>query len=177
MAKRIIRVISWTLLALTLVSVLLALRKPSFPMVEVSAQAARSFDEKMTSLAQTQEQRVPGEIRLTEAEINSKIQESLKNNPPPAGAVTLKGAVVHLEGAHLRSMLTINAKGVDLHVTVAGSLNFSSHTVRLIPSEVSVGSLPLPASWLDGKIDIHMEVPEAVTEMRVENGELVVQAQ
>ncbi len=176
MAKRIIRIISWSLLALTLVSILLALRKPSFPTVEVSAQAVRSFDEKMSRLAQAQEQRVPGEIRLTEAEINSKIQESLKDNPPPAGAVTLKGAAVHLEGENLRTMLTVNAKGVDLHVTVAGSLGFSNHSVRLIPSEVGVGSLPLPASWLEGKIDMHMEVPEAITAMRVENGELVVQA-
>jgi hypothetical protein len=176
MAKRIIRIISWSLLALTLVSILLALRKPSFPTVEVSAQAVRSFDEKMSRLAQAQEQRVPGEIRLAEAEINSKIQESLEDNPPPAGAVTLKGATVHLEGEHLRTMLTVNAKGVALHVTVAGSLGFSNHSVRLIPSEVGVGSLPLPASWLEGKIDMHMEVPEAITAMRVENGELVVQA-
>jgi hypothetical protein len=49
--------------------------------------------------------------------------------------------------------------------------------VRLIPSEVQVGSLPVPASWLAGRIDMHMEVPDAVTAMRIENGELVVQAQ
>jgi hypothetical protein len=177
MAKRIIRITVCGLLALTLVSVLLALRKPSFPAVEVSAQAVRSFDEKMSRLAQAQEQRVSGEIRLTEAEINSKIQESLKNNPPPAGAVTLKAATVHLQGEKLRTMLTVNAKGVNLHVTVAGSLGFSNHTLRLIPSEVGIGSLPLPASWLEGRIDMHMEVPEAVAGMRIENGELVVQAQ
>jgi hypothetical protein len=177
MAKRIIRILSWGLLALTLASILLVLRKPSFPTAEVSAQAARSFDEKMSRLAQAQEQRMPGEIRLTEAEINSKIQESLKDNPPPAGPVTLKGATLHLEGGKLLMLLSVDAKGVPLHVTVAGSLGFSNHTLRLIPSEVGVGSLPLPASWLEGKIDMHMEVPEAVTAMRVENGELVVQAQ
>jgi hypothetical protein len=60
---------------------------------------------------------------------------------------------------------------------VAGSLSFGNHAVRLIPAYVRVGSLPLPASWLEGKIDMHMEVPEAVTGMRLENSELVVQAQ
>jgi hypothetical protein len=177
MAKRIIRVISWSLPALTLVSILLALRKPSFPTVEVSAQAVRSFDEKMGRLAQAQEQRMPGEIRLTEAEINSKIQEGLQRNPPPVGAVTLKEARVHLEGEKLLTMLKVNMKGVDLHLTVAGSLSFGNHAVRLIPAYVRVGSLPLPASWLEGKIDMHKEVPEAVTGMRLENSELVVQAQ
>lgn len=48
--------------------------------------------------------------------------------------------------------------------------------MRLNPSEVRVGSLPLPGSWLEGKIGMHIEVPQAVTGMRVENGELMVQA-
>jgi hypothetical protein len=177
MAKRIIRIIGWSLLALTLICTLLALRKPEVAAVATSADAARSFDEKMGRLAQAQEQRMPGEIRLTEAEINSKIQEGLQRNPPPAGTVTLKEATVHLEGEKLLTMLKVNTKGVDLHLTVAGSLSFSNHTARLIPSDVRVGSLPLPASWLEGKIDMHMQVPETVTAMRIENGELVVQAQ
>jgi hypothetical protein len=177
MAKRIVRIIGWSLLALTVLSILLALRKPSFPTVEVSHQAVKCFDEKVTSLAQAQEQRVPGEIRLTEAEINSKIQESLQHNPPPVGAVTLKDATVHLEGERLLTLFKVNLKGVDLYLTVAGSLSFGQHAVRLIPAQVRVGSLPLPASWLEGKIDMHMEVPETVTGMRIENGELVVQAQ
>ena len=177
MAKRIIRIVSLILLVLSLVSILLVLRKPAVAGVETSADASRSFDEKMARLVQAQEQRLPGEIRLTEAEINSKIQEGLKGSPPPAGAVTVKDASVRLEGEKLLTMLTVNAKGVDLYVTVGGSLGFSNHTVRLIPSEVRVGSLPVPASWLAGRIDMHMEVPDAVTAMRVENGELVVQAQ
>ena len=177
MAKRIIRVVGLILLVLSLISILLVLRKPAVAGVEASADASRSFDEKMARLVQAQEQRLPAEIRLTEAEINSKIQEGLRENPPPTGAVTVKDASVRLEGEKLLTMLTVNAKGVDLYVTVGGSLGFSNHTVRVIPSEVRVGSLPVPASWLAGKIDMHMEVPEAVTGMRIENSELVVQAQ
>ena len=177
MAKRTLRYLGLGFLILSLLVIWLLLRKPSLPWAEVSAEAAKSFDEKMGRLAQAQEQRMPGEIRLTEAEINSKIQEGLRRNPPPAGAVTLKEATVHLEGEKLLTMLKVNTKGVDLHLTVTGSLSFSNHTARLIPSDVRVGSLPLPASWLEGKIDMHMEVPETVTAMRIENGELVVQAQ
>jgi hypothetical protein len=177
MVKRIFRYIAVGLVVASLILLWLLLRRPSMPTAEASAEAAKSFDEKMASLAQAQEQQVPGEIRLTEAEINSKIQEGLKNNPPPAGAVTLKGAVVHLEGDKLRTMLTVNVKGIELVVTVGGSLDFSQHTVRLIPSEVRLGSLPVPASLMKDRIDMQMQVPASVAAMRIENGELVVQAQ
>jgi hypothetical protein len=177
MVKRIFRYIAVGLVVASLILLWLLLRRPSMPTAEASAEAAKSFDEKMARLAQAQEQQVPGEIRLTEAEINSKIQEGLKNNPPPAGAVTLKGAVVHLEGDKLRTMLTVNVKGIELVVTVGGSLEFSQHTVRLIPSEVRLGSLPVPASLMKDRIDMQMQVPASVAAMRIENGELVVQAQ
>jgi hypothetical protein len=177
MVKRIFRYIAVGLVVASLILLWLLLRRPSMPTAEASAEAAKSFDEKMARLAQAQEQQVPGEIRLTEAEINSKIQEGLKNNPPPAGAVTLKGAVVHLEGDKLRTMLTVNVKGIELVVTVGGSLDFSQHTVRLIPSEVRLGSLPVPASLMKDRIDMQMQVPASVAAMRIENGELVVQAQ
>jgi hypothetical protein len=177
MVKKIFRYIAVGLVVASLILLWLLLRRPSMPTAEASAEAAKSFDEKMASLAQAQEQQVPGEIRLTEAEINSKIQEGLKNNPPPAGAVTLKGAVVHLEGDKLRTMLTVNVKGIELVVTVGGSLDFSQHTVRLIPSEVRLGSLPVPASLMKDRIDMQMQVPASVATMRIENGELVVQAQ
>jgi hypothetical protein len=177
MVKRIFRYIAVGLVVASLILLWLLLRRPSMPAAEASAEAAKSFDEKMARLVQAQEQQVPGEIRLTEAEINSRIQEGLKNNPPPAGAVTLKGAVVHLEGDKLRTMLTVNVKGIELVVTVGGSLDFSQHTVRLIPSEVRLGSLPVPASLMKDRIDMQMQVPASVAAMRIENGELVVQAQ
>lgn len=177
MVKRIFGYIAVVLVVASLVLLWLLLRRPSMLTAETSAEAAKSFDEKMARLAQAQEQQVPGEIRLTEVEINSKIQEGLKSNPPPAGAVTLKGAVVHLKGDKLRTLLTVNVKGIDLAVTVGGSLDFSQHTVRLIPSEVRLGSLPVPASLMKDRIDMQMQLPASVAAIRLENGELVVQAQ
>ena len=34
-----------------------------------------------------------------------------------------------------------------------------------------------PHPWFERKIDMHMELPEAVTAVRVENGDLVMEAQ
>jgi hypothetical protein len=55
-------------------------------------------------------------------------------------------------------------------------LQFENHAVRLVPSDVHVGSLPVPVSWLEGKLDMHLEVPPSITALRVENSELVVRA-
>ena len=177
MAKKIIRTIALGLLVLCLLFVWLLLRKPAMPTAEASPQAARSFDAKLSQLVQAHEQGLGGEARLTEAEINAKIQEGLKGTPPPAGPATLKGATLHLEGEKLRAMFAVNVKGIDLYITVGGNLSFGNHTVRLIPSEARIGSLPLPMSMLKSTFDIHMEVPEAITAVRIENSELVFQAQ
>jgi len=177
MAKRILRYIALGLLGLSLLVIWLLLRKPSVPAGSVSREAAESFDAKLNQLALAQEQGIPGEARLTEAEINSKIQEALKSAPPPAGPATVKGATVHLQGEKLLAMVTVNVKGKDLYLTVKGSLSFSNHAVQLVPSEARIGSLPIPPSMLKNAFQVRMEVPASVTAVRIENGELVVQAQ
>ena len=154
----------------------LVLRKPALPAIETSADAARSFNEKLNQLTQSKEQGAPAEIRLTPAEINSAIQEGLKAQPPPPGPAVLKNAVVQLEGEKMTAYLTSTVKGVELRLIVGGNLQFENHTVRLVPSDVHLGSLPVPVSWLEGKLDMHLEVPPAITAMRVENSELVVRA-
>jgi len=177
MATRILRYIGVGSLVISLVLIWLVLRKPSLPTLETSSEAAKSFDEKAGQLARVQEQGMLGEVRFTEAEINSKIREALQSNPPPAGPATLKEAAVRLEGESVLAMLTLNVKGKALYVTMRGNLGFSNHVLQLIPSEVRIGSLPVPASILGGKFDARVEVPESVTAVRVENSELVVQAQ
>lgn len=176
MLRTIFRYLSIASLVVGLITIWLVLRKPSLPPIETSAEAARSFNEKLNQLTQAKEQGIPSEIHLTAAEINSEIQDGLRAHPPPPGPAVLKDAVVQLEGEKMTAFLTASVKGVELRVTVGGNLKFENHSVRLVPSEVHVGSMPVPVSWLAGKLDMHMEVPEAITAMRVENGELVVRA-
>ena len=176
MLRKIFRYLSIASLVIGLVMVWLVLRKPSLPPIETGADAARSFNEKLNQLTQAKEQGTPSEIHLTAAEINSEIQEGLRTHPPPAGPAVLKDAVVQLEGEKMTAFLTATVKGVELRVTVGGNLQFENHAVRLVPSEVHIGSLPVPVSWLEGKLDMHLEVPPSITALRVENSELVVRA-
>jgi hypothetical protein len=164
-------------LLLSLVVIWLVLRKPPLPRLEPTPDAAQSFTEKVTRLTVAHEQGLATEIRLTEAEINAQIEEGLKDHPPPDGAPGLKGARVRLEGDRLIALLTMNVKGRDVYVTVGGNVKFADHSARLVPSEVRIGSLPVPASWVEGRIDMHMEVPDAISTLRVENSELVVATQ
>jgi hypothetical protein len=173
--KKLLRTIVIILLIVSVVQLWLLLRKPSMPAAEPSPEAAQSFNRKLNELILASEQGSPGEIRLTEAELNSKIQAYLRDSPMPAGAATLKAAVVHMEGDNLQALLTVDFKGVDLYVTLGGNLSFQNHLVKLVPSKLKVGSHPLPASMLSGRLDLSLEVPEAVSGVRIENGELVVE--
>lgn len=176
MLRKVFRYLSIASLVVGLIMIWLVLRKPALPPIETSAEAAKSFNEKLNQLTQAKEQGTPSEIHITAAEINSEIQEGLKTHPPPPGPAVLKDALVQLEGEKMTAFLTATVKGVGLRVTVGGNLQFENHAVRLVPSDVHVGSMPVPVSWLEGKLDMHMEVPPAITAMRVENGELVVKA-
>lgn len=177
MVRKIIRYVAVATLLASLLCLWLLLRQPSLPTSEPSPDAAQSFTDKVAQLTLAHEQGLAGEIHLTEAEINSQIEEGLKNHPPPAGAAGLQGARVHLEGDKLVALLAMKVKGRDVYVTVGGNLDFAKHSVRLVPSEVRIGSLPVPVSLLQSRIDMHMDVPEGITAMRVEDGELVVATQ
>lgn len=177
MMKKIVRALVIILLIVSIVQLWMLLRKPSMPAAEPSPEAAQSFDRKLNDLILASEQGMPGEVRLTEAELNSKIQANLRDAPMPAGAAKLKAAAVHMEGDKLRALLTVDLKGVDLYVTLGGNLSFKNHVVALVPSEVEVGTHPLPASMLAGRLDMSMQVPAAVTNVRVEDGELVIETQ
>jgi hypothetical protein len=176
MVKKVVGFLALAALLVSLLSVWLLLRKPSMPDAAPNPEAARSFTEKVARLTLAHEQGIPAEIRLTEAEINSQIEEGLKAHPPPAGEATVKGATVRLQDDKLLAILAMNVKGQDVYVTVGGHLDFSNRAVRLVPSDVRIGSLPVPVAWVEGKIDMHMEVPEGITGVRIENSELVVEA-
>jgi len=186
MARKIYRVISWGLLALTLWSLLLMLRKPSLPPVEASAQAAKSFDSKLSQLEEAHHQGVPQDIQITETELNSKLQESLESGAAPTGAVSVKAATVRLEGDRLTGTFTVNVSGKDLYLTMSGNLSARNDSLEFKPTEMLIGTLPVPLSLVEStlrkKLDSpemreRMKLPDSIKGLRIENGELILQAQ
>lgn len=186
MARKIYRTISWFLLLLCLISILLVLRRPASTRVEVSSEAAKSFDEKIAELERARQERAPREIHITETELNSKLQESLQAPPSVSSPIAVKGATVHLDGSELVGTFTVNISGKDVYVTIGGTLGASNGQMQFTPVEVKMGSLPIPVSAvrykLREKLDSpemrdRLKLPESVKDIRVENGEIVLETQ
>ena len=187
MARKIYRVISWALLILTLLSILLALRRPSVAPIAASLQAAKSFDEKIAQVEQAHPQGAPQEVHITEVELNSKLQESMQGvSAASSGPATLKAATIHLTDDKLLGTFVVNVSGKDLYLTLGGKLALRDHSLQFTPTDVKMGSLPLPVSALGSalreklnspEMRDRMRLPDSIKEVRIENGELLVQTQ
>ncbi len=174
------KVFGYAALVSLLASLLLALmllRKPALAFPETSDEAAASFNDKIARLTTADDFGVPSELHLTSDELNSQIQQWLKVNPPPAGSATMKNGAILLDGDRMVVLLLIDVHGFDVYMTIDGNLLFANHVVRLNPTDVHIGRVSVPVALLEGKIDLQMELPEAVTALRVEGGELVIEAQ
>jgi uncharacterized protein YpmS len=183
MAKKIYRIASWTFLILTVVSIVLMLRKPSAPPVVSSPEAAKSFDEKIAQVEEPSPQSAPQEVHITEAELNSKLQESMAGAGTTPGPAALEAASIHLEGDRMIGTFTVKVSGKDLYLTLGGTLGAVNGQVQFTPTEVKLGSLPVPVSAVEStlrqKLDSpemrdHMKLPDSIKDIRIENGELVL---
>jgi hypothetical protein len=175
--RRILGYATLVSLIASLVLVLMLLRKPALTFPETSDEAAASFNDKIARLVTTNDYGVSSELHLTASELNSQIQQWLKANPPPAGGATMRNGAILLEGDRMMVVLLFDVHGFDVYMTIDGNLLFANHLVRLNPTEVHIGRVSVPVALLEGKIDLQMELPPAVTALRVENSELVIEAQ
>jgi hypothetical protein len=187
MAKKLSRIISLSILALALIAVLMALRSPRAAPVPVSAQDAKSFDEKISSLEQAHQQGVAKTAHITETELSSKLQQGVDESAATSqGSVVLKAASVHLEGDGFAGVFTVNASGKELYLTMTGTLGVVDGRLQIQPSTAKLGSLPIPAAAFRSLLQKQFDSPEARERMRlpafikdvhIDNGELLVEAQ
>jgi hypothetical protein len=185
MRKKVSRIISLCILVLALVAVLMALRAPSATLVPVSDQDAKSFDAKIVSLEQAHQQGVAQTAHITETELSSMLQESLDETAAnPRGSVVLKAASVHLEGDGFVGVFTLSVSGKDLYLTLTGTLDTLDGRLQIAPSTAKLGTLPIPAavfrSLLAKQFDSpeareRLRLPEFIKDVRIENGELLIE--
>jgi hypothetical protein len=183
MARKIYKIISWALLIATVVSFVLALRKPKMQPVEVSAAAANSFDEKLAQLDKPAPAGAPPqEIHISESELNSKLQQSLEA-PTGDQAVQMKAAEVHLVDDQAIATFTVSVEGKNVYVTLGGKIGDVNGQLQFDPTQVKMGSMPLPASLMSGALREklnspalrdQMRLPENIKDVRIENGELLL---
>jgi type II secretory pathway pseudopilin PulG len=185
MTKKVSRIISACILALAIIAVLMALRAPSATLVPASAQDAKSFDEKIASLAQAHQRGTAQTAHITETELTSKLQQGVDESAAnPQGSVVLKAASVHLEGDGFEGVFTLDVSGKELYLTMTGTLGVLDGRLQIQPSSAKLGSLPIPASAFRSLLGKQFDSPEArerlrlpdfIKDVHIENGELLVE--
>lgn len=165
---------------------------------------AQSFQDKVSQLEQAQSQGHTGsEVRLTGDEIGAAIAQAEKAMPslpaqgkapgaagPPADAsaapnsvetVSVDEPIITFEGDIVRGQFVTEVAGKKTYVTVAGHLGSKNGYATFEPTEFKVGDLKVPVSLVNDALQKKMleqqdrlKLPDFVSDVRVENGELVV---
>ncbi len=168
------RVISYATLGISMVTLVLVLKRPApvAPALAPAAAAAnaQSFQEKVNRLEQP---RVPGEgeseVRMNSGELSAALTEAAGLLPAagpantstgtPSGssaaspAMEFPGAVpnikdykVSMDGDIVRGQFLTQIAGKDVYLTLAGHLGSKDGYATFDPTEVKIGDLPVPAS-------------------------------
>ena len=163
---------------------------------------AQSFQNKVDQLAQAQASGQSGtEVHLTPGEENAAILQSsgaipaqpavsAANGTPDINAPIAPGAVdinslgepkVTFDGDQMKGQFQTELGGKQVTVTIAGRLGSKDGYANFEPTEFKVGDLDVPVSLVSDALQKKMleqrdrlKLPDYVSDMRVENGELVV---
>jgi uncharacterized protein YpmS len=162
--------------------------------------SATSFDEKLNNLEKAHAGGYPAEVHLTGDELNSAFQRSQGELPqtataplghaepatPPSqseGPPQVKSMQFAMQGNDIIGQFVVERYGMDIYVTLSGQLSSKDGYVDLKPTLFKVGDLNVPISWVDSTLQSKLADPENreklklppfVSDIRVENGELVI---
>ena len=188
---KVYRVARWLVVAGLILAVVLMLRTPApitTPMSrDALAESAQSFQRKLTELAAAQAGGQQGvEVRLTAGEVSAALSQANAAPPSadgedPGGKPSADPYQVSFENDVVRGQFTTVVKGKQLYVTLAGHVGVQDGYVTFSPNEFRIGDLPIPVSLVNGRLQKKLleqrdklKLPDFVSEVRVERGELVV---
>ena len=168
---------------------------------EIARANAQSFDQKLAELqAPRAEGSDPTEVHFSSDEVSAELSQSMGATPAPApaakpisatpaspdstigrGEVQVKDYQVKLEGDVARGQFVTQVAGKDLYVTVAGHLGSQDGYVTFEPTEFKVGDMSIPVSLVNSALQEklaeqreQLKLPEGISSLHVENGELVI---
>jgi hypothetical protein len=196
----VFRFLRWSTYLATLVTLILLLHKNPPPQVVSSPQAAESAEQKVSQAEQTVSQGQPATLRLDQAELNSYLANHLDLAPQAAtpapsggsGAPTetdveqvrssVRDVKVQMEGDQVHAYLLFDMHGKEMSLDLVGRLGAADGYIKFEPVSGHIGSLPIPQSALESAVRQLMEspvnreklrLPSDVSDLRIENGELV----
>jgi hypothetical protein len=196
----VFRILRWSTYLATLVTLILLLHKTAPPAVVSTPEAAASAEQKVTQVEQSVSQGQPATLRLDESELNSYLASHLDLLPPPpapgqdggAGAPSaadveearssVRDLKVQMEGDQVHAYLVFDLHGKEMSLDLVGRLGAADGYLKFEPVSGHIGSLPIPQSALESAVKQLMEspvnreklrLPPDVSDLRIENGELV----
>jgi hypothetical protein len=215
------RIISFATLAISVLTLILVLKRPApvAPTAAATAAAAnaQSFQEKVNQLAQPKNAgESSGEVRMNSGELSAALAQaaglmpatafasSPVTNSPAGGGTTANsvagnavavnptefpGAVpnikdyqVSMDGDIVRGQFLTQIAGKDVYLTLAGHLGSKDGYATFDATEVKVGDLSVPVSLINDVLQKklaeqrdQLKLPNNVKDIRVENGELVLE--
>ena len=178
-------------MASTIITIGLMVNRPQ-PLIAQAGSAVRvaanaqSFQIKLGELEQAhQNGRSGAEARLSSDEVAA----ALTAQPASAGASTsadpvpLKDLQVVFERDEVKGQFTTEVAGKDVVITLTGHVASKDGYVDFVPTSFYIGSMPVPISLVqdqlrkklaDPETRDKLKLPEFVSDLRIENGQLLI---
>jgi len=169
------RIISYATLAISIVTLVLVLRRPA-PVAAPAAPAAaaasaQSFQEKLNRLEQPKAyDQAADEVRITPDEINAALAQAAGTLPAngsvpggsspggsspgvsmefPGPVPSVKDYQVSMDGDLVRGQFVTQIAGKDVYLTLAGHVGAKDGYATFDATEVKIGNLSVPASLVN----------------------------
>ncbi len=198
------KIARWLALAALVIVVLLVLKDPHgrpAPLPPEQAKAsADSFSTKLASLETARSHHESTEAHFTADEINSSVAspetaDAIRSQAQHAGqpgqpvtteaaaAENLKSTQINFEGDQVTGYFVTPVYGKDLQLQISGRLGAQDGYVTFEPTSFKVGDLSIPVALVNPALQKKLQEPETreklrlpdfVSGLRVENGELVI---
>jgi hypothetical protein len=198
--KEAFRVLRWSMYGLALILLILLLHKAAPPKVQTTPEAAARAEQKFADAQQAVAQGQPAELRMDETELNSYLISHLDlagdgtastgsangDEPTPDDIARMKSNVkdvkVQLLDDRLKAYVVFDMHGKDMTLQLEGRLRADNGFLSFAPESGQIGALPIPKSTLEATVKRVMEspvnreklkLPDEISDLRVENGEVV----
>lgn len=189
------RIISSIVLIILIGAITLAVKKPAPIALPQSSTArteqAQSFETKFSQLEQAQaEGRAGEEIHLTADEVRAAFAQSAGSNNSQQAAMPvsvgdgmpdIEAPQVSFEGDVVTGQFVTEISGKKVYVTVKGRLGAKDGYATFEPTGFKVGDLTIPVSLVNNALHKKLveereklKLPGYISDLRVENGELVI---
>jgi hypothetical protein len=169
-------VLSTVAMIIPAAGLLLAVKPPdavSANLPVVRTRSAESFQTKIGQL-ETLQGRGDSELRLTGDEVTAGLSQSTTMTVASDPVVTFEADIV-------KGRFVADVMGQNVYITVAGHLGAKNGYVTFDPTQFEVGHLTVPVSLVNAVLQSKMReageqlrLPEYISDLRVENSELVI---